>query len=435
MSLNVLWKQPDLRRQLLFTLLAVVIYRLASHIPLPGIPPGALEKAPEAALASGGLFQFANLISGGAILRVSIVALSVYPFITACGLLDTAEAVFPRLGEWKRYNREKVPLLRGILTLAFAVLGAIGGDGVILPQLGIGFEGVLTRITAVIVLAAGAMFTMWLALWIDSDGLGGGGWASGVNMIVLANILAAGPLDLVRLLSAGPLRFALLLLALALLVGPVLLVQGAQRRVPVQYARRVRGTRLYGGAHTYMPFPLMYGGLDAIETVYSFAAFGALIVGALAAWIPALGALLESWSAQPGAELGGLQLAPGELAGALAMFLGVALLTVFQADVGFTEGEYAENLRRAGGFVPDVQPGRPTDRYLRGIFMRITSFGALFLGLYSILPWLLRWALGLPQPVYVAWAVWTLCRIIVDYYRVIEARLAMLGYRDNILVR
>jgi preprotein translocase subunit SecY len=279
------------------------------------------------------------------------------------------------------------------------------------------------------------MFTMWLGQLIDSDGLGGGGWASGVNMIVLANILAAGPLDLVRLLPAGTLRFALLLLALGLLVVPVLLVQGAQRRVPVQYAHRVRGTRLYGGAHTYMPFPLVYGGLDAIETVYSFAAFGALIVGALAARIPALGALLESWAAQPAAGAAALTLAPGELAGALAMFLSVALLTMFQADVGFTEGEYAENLRRAGGFVPDIRPGKPTDTYLRGIVTRISFFGALSLALYSILPWLLRWVLGLPQPVYVAWAVWTLCRIIVDYFRVIEARLAMLGYRDNILVR
>jgi preprotein translocase subunit SecY len=441
MSLRVLWNVPDFRRKLFITLLVIVIYRLASHIPLPGISLEALADLHEMELAASGLFRFADLVAGGAISRASIVALSIYPFITACGLLDALSSTFPRLGESLRFNREGKAVLRTLLTLLLAAIGAISGDGVILPQMGIGFEGVLPRVTAIITLTAGAMLTTWLAWMIGNDGLGMGGYANGVNMIVLANILAAGPLDLVRLLPVGTVRFALLLLALALLIVPVLMVQGAARRVTVQYAQRVRLLgRTYGGGHSYMPFPIVPGGLDAIEIVYTFIAFGALIVQVVLARFPGIATLVPVLPELPaGTPPSAGTLVPaiplGELTGALAMLLGVMLLTMFQASMNFEEENYAENLLRAGGHIPNVRSGEPTKRYLARIVRRLSMAGAVFTGIYSILPWLLKWMLGLPQPVYVAWAVWTICRIVTDYAHGFRAEISMHSYREHALIK
>jgi preprotein translocase subunit SecY len=278
------------------------------------------------------------------------------------------------------------------------------------------------------------MLTTWLAWWIGADGLGMGGYANGINVIVLTNILAAGPRSLLFLLEAGALRFALVLLALALLALPVLIVQGASRRVPVQYARRVTPRRtMMHSPHSYIPFPVVPGGLDAIEMVYAIATVGALAMQVIRTWVPALAAPLESLSAVTATAPPGLPLR--EVMGALGMFLGVVLMTMLQASTNFEEADYARDLQRAGGMIPNVRSGEPTRNYLARIVGRLSLAGAVIMGLFSILPWLLQWALGLPQPVYMAWAVWTICRILTDYIKGIEAELSMYGYRDDILIK
>ncbi|MFM9369339.1 preprotein translocase subunit SecY [Streptomyces sp. Da 82-17] len=383
------FKTPDLRKKLLFTLGMIVIYRIGAHIPIPGVSYANVQICMDQANQSQqGLLSLVNMFSGGALLQITIFALGIMPYITASIILQLLTVVIPRLEALKKEGQSgqaKITQYTRYLTVALAVLQGTGL--VATARSGALFQGcpvaseivpdqsIFVTITMVIVMTAGTAVVMWLGELVTDRGIG-----NGMSILMFISIAAGFPGALWAIkqqgdLAGGWIEFGTVILVGLAMVALVVFVEQAQRRIPVQYAKRMIGRRSYGGTSTYIPLKVNQAGVIPVIFASSLLYIPALIVqfsgNSQAGWAQWIRNNLEPTDAPVHITL---------------YFLLIVFFAFFYVAISFNPEEVADNMKKYGGFIPGIRAGRPTAEYLSYVLNRITWPGSLYLGLIALVP-------------------------------------------------
>lgn len=368
----------DLRRRIVFLLLALAVYRLGTHIPVPGINPDALSELFQQ--NSGGILGLFNMFSGGALERFSVFALGIMPYISASIIMQLMSVVVPSLEAIKKEGeagRRKITQYTRYGTVFLALFQAVGISVALESQPGLVIDpGMLFRFTAIVTLVTGTMFLMWLGEQITERGIG-----NGISILIFAGIVAGlpsalgGMLDLVRTDSMSILS-ALFIVALVVAVTYfVVFVERGQRRITVNYAKRQVGNKIYGGQSSHLPLKLNMSGV--IPPI--FASSIILLPATVTSWFSANPNM--RWLGDLAAALSPQQPLYVTLFAALIIFF-----CFFYTALVFNSRETADNLKKSGAFVPGIRPGDQTARYIDKILMRLTLAGAIYITLVCLLP-------------------------------------------------
>lgn len=385
-ALRNAWRLPDVRNKLLITGLILLIYQFAVHVPVVGVNGTNLSILLNSA-ASAGLIEVLNLLSGGAVSNFSVMAMGVYPYITASIIFQLLIPVVPALQQIQKepQGQEKIQRYTYFATIPMAVIQAFAQIQIFNTQLGqavapgeqiipgFGSDFLLT-VSVITTMTAGTMFAVWLGELITEQGIG-----NGISVIIFAGIVAQAPSNLAQLVAnstgAGQVAWNVVLFALItiLSIAVIILIQEGTRRIPVQYGKRVRGRKQYGGASTHIPLKVNPVGMIPLIFSQAIMTLPAVIVS----FFPDGGvknAITTTFGSQQG------------LAYWLLFFLLTFGFTFFYADVMVTNQNLADNLQRQGGFIPGIRPGKRTEEYIVRVTRRITFVGALFLGIIAIVP-------------------------------------------------
>ncbi|MCE5203535.1 MAG: preprotein translocase subunit SecY [Coriobacteriales bacterium] len=361
---------PDLRKKILFTLGIIALYRIGAHIPVPGIDPGAVKEI----VQSGAALGLLNLFAGGALENFALFSLGIMPYITSSIIIQLLQAVIPALERWGKEGeagQRKITQTTRYLTLGIGFIESIGLLTVFQAAPASGGIGVqfdwLTRIVIVISLLAGTAFIMWLGELITQRGIG-----NGMSLLIFSSIVARFPVTLVNAIQLNEWYMTIFLLVVALFViAAVIFMERGQRRIPVQYAKRIVGRKVYGGAGTYIP--LKVNGANVIPIIFasSILLFPATISQFFpnVAWLRSLSsALSQGWLY-------------------IVLYAGlIVFFTYFYTALVFNPIDLADNLRKNGGFIPGVRPGKQTVTYIENVLNRITLPGGVFLAAIAVLP-------------------------------------------------
>jgi preprotein translocase subunit SecY len=430
-ALRNAFRLPDLRNKLLLTGLILVIYQFAAHVPVVGVDSGALQALVEG--QSGGLIGVLNLLSGGALQHFSVIANGVYPYITASIILTVLTPVIPRLDQLSKEpgGREKIETYTYYLAIPMSILqvisqiqifNAIGGVPII-PGFGSDF---LLTITVIVTMTAGTMFAIWLGNLITEQGIG-----NGLSIIIFAGIVARAPQNVAQLLSSST-QPAFNLIAFILItvvsVFVIIIIQEGVRRIPVQYGKRVRGRKQYGGASTHIPLKVNPVGMIPLIFAQSIITFPSLIVNLFPQ-----GPIRDSVNTTFGSQQG--------LFYWLTFFALVVGFTFVYSDIMVGNQNLAENLQRNGGFIPGIRPGKRTQDYISKVTRRVTLVGALFLGLIAVVPGVMDFVnrilfpnevvsgtAGNPALVLTGSGLIIVVGVVLDTMRQLEAQLVMRNY-------
>lgn len=380
-----IFKIKDLRRKILMVGFLLLIFRLMAAIPIPGVDPAKLQEF----FASSQLFGFLNIFSGGALSKLSIMMLGVGPYITATIILQLLMIVFPQLKEIYyeegAVGRAKFNRLSRYLTVPLAVVQGYGFLNLLIAQKVIDKPSLGNLLLNVLVITAGSIILMWLGELISEYKIG-----NGVSLIIFAGIVSRLP-ETVRSLiftynpATLPTYIIFAVLALVVIAG-VTFVNEGERKIPVSYAKRVRGIKLYGGVASYLPFKANQAGVIPIIFAISVLLFPQFIAQALSIFSVDLSLRLNELVTH---FLNNVWIY------SLIYFVLVVVFTYFYTAITFDPQEIAKNLQQSGGFIPGLRPGQPTSEFLAKIVNRITLFGALFLGLIAILPHLTQILMGI----------------------------------------
>lgn len=375
------FKLPDVRRKLIFTFAVLVIFRFIAHIPVPGVDAEALRRLFE----SNQLLGMLDLFSGGAMTTFSIAAMGVYPYITATIIIQVLTPVIPQLEEMAKEGeagRTRMNQMTHWLTVPLAAFQAYGtgvlltsqqGGGII-QRFGLTGDALLPTLSIIISMTAGTVLLVWMGELITENGIG-----NGVSIIIFAGIVARMP-QLLGQSLAGTQSFLALFVFVAIgvvTVFTIVYIQEAQRRIPVQYAKRVRGTRMYGGQSTHIPLRVNSAGM--IPLIFAMSIM--LAPGTIASYFMAV----EGFVGQAARFVFNTFNSTGPIYWLLFFFIVVGM-TFFYTMVIFQQQNLADNLQKHGGFIPGIRPGRPTAEYLNKVLFRITWLGAVFLGVIAVLP-------------------------------------------------
>ena len=371
------WNIPDIRKKIIFTLCMLLIFRIGAQIPVPGMDRTVLEQTFD---SDTGLFALFNLFSGGAFSNFTIFALSITPYITASIILQLLTIAIPALERLSREGvegRKKIAQYTRYLTVGLAVVQAIGVTIGLFRQALISTD-VFSIIVIVMVLTAGTAFLMWLGEQINENGIG-----NGISLIIFAGIIARLPSacqEIWSKLQDGTMSIVTLivfvLFCIVVIVGIIEIQQG-QRRIPVQYAKRVVGRKMYGGQATHIPLKVNQAGVIPVIFAMAFLQFPLTITyfmnaqGDAAQWI-------EKWLSPTGT--------PGVWVYAAFNAVLIFFFTYFYTSVTFNPVEVASNMKANGGFIPGIRPGKTTVEYLNRVMTRITFVGAIFLAAVAVLP-------------------------------------------------
>ena len=389
------FKIPDLRRRILFTLLMLIIFRFGTHIPVPYLSADAMKQF----LGDGGLdlFSLFNTFTGGAFANATVLALGVSPYINASIIVQLLAVAIPALERMSKEGLEGRKKLNKITRYLGIVLAFVQGAGlyVTLHNMGVAAklttiqnEGVLTFFTIVLTFTAGTAFIVWLGELITDKGLG-----NGVSLIIFAGIVSSIPSGCIAvyqqffatgLTVAGTIKALIILVFAVAAIAFVVLFNSAERRIPVQYAKRVVGRKMYGGQSTNIPIKVVMGGVMPIIFASSIMAFPATIVRLLGSGeMPEPG----EWGYT---VLGMLSAGYGpwwtDIVYAVLYFLLIIFFTYFYASIQFNPIEMANNIKKNGGFIPAIRPGKPTSDYIFKVSNRLNLAGAIFLGIIAIIP-------------------------------------------------
>ena len=381
-ALRASMRLEDLRAKLAYTVLMLAVFRVGSHVPVPGVDAVALAER----FRTGGanIFGFLDLFAGGALTNFSIFAMSVTPYITASIIVQLLTIVIPAWEQMAKEGPEGRRQLAQYTRYGTILLALVQASGVTALAQGFGVitsPGFFTFALIVVTLTAGTMLLMWIGEKISENGLG-----NGISLIIFAGIVArlpAGAVNVVRALGEGgisPLSLVLFGVLAVALVGAVILIQEAQRRIPVQHARRVVGRRMYGGQSTHIPLRLNQAGVIPIIFASSVLAFPLTVAQFV-----------------PGADLINRWLGFGTAVYNVLYVVLVIFFTFFYTAVTFNPRDVAENMKKYGGFIPGIRPGLPTAEFLDRILTRVTVVGALFLAFIAVLPYVMARVTGVPM--------------------------------------
>jgi len=389
-SVRNVFRVPDLRGKILFTLLMLAVYRFGAFIPAPGIDLDQVQELKRQAETGGGVVGFLQLFSGGALTQFALFALGIMPYITSSIIMQILTVVIPKLEEWQQMGavgQRKITQWTRYLAVAIALLqstglaflfhngggGLLGGGG---NSTGVDVLPVFTPFRVIIVvltLTAGHALLMWMGELISQRGIG-----NGMSLLIFASVVSSFPGAGARLNAekGTPLLIGLLGLAVLLLVAIVFIEQG-QRRIPVQFAKRVVGRRMYGGQSTYIPLKVNQSGVIPIIFASSVLYLPILLTNVLppTGW----GESVQRWISDNLVQ-------PDSIAYVVTYGLLIIGFAYFYTAIAFDPAQQAENIRKQGGFIPGIRPGPQTERYLAKILSRITLPGALFIAFIALLP-------------------------------------------------
>ena len=423
-SLLNAFRAPDIRRRLLYVLGILIVFRFLAHVPVPGVDQAKLGQY----LSNNALFSVLDLLSGGGLSSFSVVALGVNPYINASIIMQLMTGVIPSLQALSRegeYGRQRLNQYTPYLTVpmallqAFGILSALNAKSVIIgSDFGLGNP---TSWVQMVTLTAGAVLLMWLGELITEKGIG-----NGISFIIFAGIVSRAPAGVVGVLSQPSPRDIVLFVILAIVaVAVIIYIQEGQRGIPIQYASRVRGRRMYQGGQTFLPLRVNLAGVIPIIFAISILAFP----GQLAAYF----SFSEVEAVRNIALAIGNFLSPTTIQYSIIYFALTVGFTYFYTAFTFKPDETAEQLRKNGGFIPGIRPGRPTQEYLGRVVSRITLAGALFLGTVAVFPVLL----GVFDPSLQGLAIGgtgllIVVSVVVETMKQIEAQLMMRNYEGFI---
>ncbi len=429
---------PDLRRKIFFTFFILLVYRAAAHVPVPGVDQEALQGFLTSGQAGSQIFGFLDLLSGGALANFSVMAMGVYPYITASIIIQLLTPIVPQLEEIAREpgGRDKLNQYTHYLMVPLAALQAYGQAifvqntvGNVLTDFGFNVDP-LGTLTTIVTMTAGTVFAVWLGELITEQGIG-----NGVSLIIFSGIVARMPQNVGGFVISqdyvGLLVFAIITAAT---VAVIVFVQEGQRRIPVQYGKRVRGTRVYGGQSAHIPLRVNSAGMIPLIFAQSIMIFPSTIASYF--YDPTGTGLFQGL-------VNGVyeNLRPANDAWIywIMYFLMVIGFTYFYTDVIFRQQNLAESLQRQGGFIPGLRPGKRTEEYLNRVLQRITLVGAFFLGFVAILPWLVQLIPGLARTggqtqslLITSTGLLIVVGVVLDTMKQLEAQLLMRHYEGFI---
>jgi len=416
-----IFKIEDLKNRILFVLGMLAIFRVMANIPMPGMDPERLEEF----FAQFQMFEFANVFTGGTMDRFSIAMLGLGPYITAVIVIQLLTMVFPRLEklykEEGEQGRQKINQYGRLLTVPFATLQSFGmltlfqNQGVIDPL------GPVDLIATILTVTAGTVFLMWIGELISEKGIG-----NGVSLLIFAGIIANVPAQIYEAIVTWDytqLPSYILFIFLAIfIVAAVVLVNEARRNIPVSYAKRVKGRKVYGGSSTYIPLNINPAGVIPIIFALSLMAMPPMVAqflaeteGAIAPIAASVGSFLENPWVQ-----------------GTAYFVLVFLFTFFYTAVTFDPENVADNLKKMGGFVPGIRPGKSTENHIRYILNRVLTVGALYLATIAVMPSIIAGITGVGtfQFLIGGASILIIVSVVLDTTQQINAQLQMREYEE-----
>ncbi len=377
-ALGNVFKVKELRKKVLFVLAMMVVYRLGAHIPVPGVDASVIQQQ----LFSGdgsGVFDFLDLFAGGAFSQFTIFAMSITPYITASIILNLLTVVIPKLEELSKQGREgkkKIAQYTRYGAVILAVVQSFGVTSLIRSFGAVEDESIFSIILIVVSLTAGTAFLIWLGEQINEKGIG-----NGISIIIFTSIISRFPGDiyntytLFRAGSISVLNILIFIVLAVLIIAGVIFVQEGERRIPVQYSKRVVGRKVYGGRSTHIPMKVNQAGVIPVI----FASSVLMFPGVIANVIP------YQW-----AENIGNAIQPGSTLYMVLYGLMILFFTYFYTAITFNPEEVADNMKKYGGFIPGIRPGKSTINYLDKILVRVTLAGALFLTAVALLPFAMK---------------------------------------------
>jgi preprotein translocase subunit SecY len=424
-ALRNAFRLPDLRRRILVTAGILVVFRFVAHIPVPGVNLVMLRQL----FDSNSLMGMMDLFSGGAMYYYSVAAMGVYPYITASIIIQLLIPIIPKLEEMYKEGeagRQKVNLIMHVMTVPLAALQAFGQSAVlanqgIITQFGFTPESWLPTLSIVVSMTAGTIFCMWLGELITESGVG-----NGVSIIIFGGIVSRAPQGFGRSVAAGGdlLGYAIFLLIELATVAAIVIVTLGERRIPVQYAKRIRGNRMYGGQSTHVPLKVNAAGMIPLIFASSILLFPGIIASY---FVYAENEIVKNIAT----AITGVFNTTGWFYWA-AYFVMVIGFTYFYTATTFQQQNLPENLQKFGGFVPGIRPGAPTKFYLDKVLNRITLVGAVFLGVVAVLPYFTQLLTGVATMALSSTGLLIVVGVVLDTMKQLEAQLLMRHYEGFI---
>ena len=419
-KLRQIWRAKDIRKDLMFVFAMLIVFRIAAHIPIPGIDATGLKEF----FASNQILGLLNLFSGGGMENISIVMLGIAPYITASIILQLLTMIVPaleRLSKEGEAGRNKINQWTRWLTLPLAALQSYGFINILQRQSGLDILGSMSSFefgTAILTITAGTVFLMWIGELMSDKHVG-----NGISLLIFAGIVSGLPAALTKTIAVfDPTQiFNLVLFILIALVtiAVIVIITEGQRNVPVNYARRIRGHRAYGGVSTHLPLRVNMAGVIPIIFAISIVLFPPMIaqffVRAQSAWI-ANGAQFV------------IDLFQNQIFYGIFYFILVVAFTYFYTFIVFHPGQLAENLQKQGGFIPGIRPGRHTEEYIKNTVTRIILAGALFLGAVAILPIIIQPITGVSTMVIGGTSLLIVVSVVIESMKQIDSQLVMRDY-------
>ncbi|OGI75674.1 preprotein translocase subunit SecY [Candidatus Nomurabacteria bacterium RIFCSPHIGHO2_02_FULL_42_19] len=417
-KVKLVWTDNTLRRRVLFVLLALAVFRLLAAIPIPGIDTLALNRF----LSNNQFFGILNIFSGGGLSNLSIIMLGVGPYITSSIIMQLLTIMVPALKkiyhEEGEAGRKRFTQYSRLLTVPLAAIQGFSLLALLESQSILVNLTAFDRVTNLIIVVAGAIFLMWIGELMSEFGIG-----NGVSLIIFAGIVAGIPAEVGQLIfafDASQVPLLLLFIAVgAVVIAGVVIVTEAERPIPVTYAKRVRGLKIYGGGSTYLPLRVNQAGVIPIIFALSILLFPQMIGTFLAKFsnpiIVKISSVLVSFSQT-------------SVLYAVLYFILVFLFTYFYTAVTFDPEALSTNLQKNGAFIPGTRPGASTSDYISKVLGRITMLGAVFLGLIAILPLIMRAVTGITAIALGGTALLIVVSVVLDLIKKIDAQVSMREY-------
>jgi len=417
-KIQQIWKAKDLRNSVLFVLAMLVIFRVAAHIPVPGVDPVALKNL----FASNQVLGLMNVFAGGGMENFSIVMMGIGPYITSSIIFQLLGMISPKIEEMQKdeSGRQKINMWTRWATVPLAAMQAYG----MITLLQNSNQGILGSISSfdymciVITISAGTIFLMWIGELISEKKIG-----NGISLLIFAGIVASLPQQVMQMMVSFDQTqlFTLIgfvLIAVITVVGVVIINEG-QRNIPVQYARQIRGNRTFGGSSTHLPLRVNMAGVIPIIFAISVVLFPPMIaqffLNARTAWIASVASKT-------------IALFNNQLFYGIIYFVLVFAFTYFYTEVIFHPDRISENLQKQGGFIPGIRPGKPTTEYLAFTAHRIIFVGALFLSIIAVLPLVMRYFSGIQSLAIGGTSLLIVVSVVIETVKQIQSQLTMREY-------
>jgi len=414
-----IFKIKDLRNKILFVLGVLVVFRISANIPVPGID---LEKI-KSFFEGNQLLGLLNIFTGGALSKLSIMMIGLSPYITAIIVMQLLTMIFPALEalykEEGEAGRQKFNQYSRIFTVPLAILQGYGMITLLQSQNIIGQISIFEKAATIIIITAASTFLMWLGELISEKGIG-----NGISLLIFAGIVAQLPASVRAIFlnwdaSLLPSYIGFVVIAVLVIVGVIIITEG-RRNIPVSYAKRIRGNKIYGGVSTYLPLNVNPAGVIPIIFALSLMLFpgmiGSFFANSSVAWVAKSATFLKDHFQSQGFWYGAIY------------FVMVILFTFFYTAVTFDPKNVAENLQKSGGFIPGIRPGKNTSEFLTFILNRVLLVGAIFLGLIAVMPYIVRSATDMSNLTIGGTSVLIVVSVVLETVRQIESQLTMREY-------